>query len=77
MNITEPGLQLSHEELVSLTGYARAHEQLAELLSRGYHRAHRNRLGHVVLTRAHFDAVERGSAPAPARPKVRMLRPVA
>ena len=58
----EAGLVLSHAELVQLTGYERPHEQLQELQRRGYHRAHRNRLGNVVLTRAHFEAVERGAA---------------
>lgn len=69
-------LILTQAELVALTGYRRPHEQLAELLRRGYHRAHRNRLGEVVLTRAHYDAVERGAAPA-HRPKVRLLKQAA
>ncbi len=71
--IDPQALILSEAELVALTGYRRPHEQLAELLRRGYHRAHRNRLGDVVLTRAHYEAVERGAA-APSRPKVRLLK---
>lgn len=70
-------LLLSPAELLELTGYERPHEQLQELLRRGYHRAHRNRLGTVVLTRAHFEAVERGEPAAPPRPKLRLLRPAA
>jgi hypothetical protein len=52
-------LVLSPDELVRLTGYRRAHEQLRELHSQGFTRARRNRLGEVVLERAHYDAVER------------------
>lgn len=70
------GLLLTPAELEQLTGYERPHEQLQELLRRGYHRAHRNRLGTVVLTRVHFEAVERGEPQAPPRPKVRTLRSV-
>jgi hypothetical protein len=63
-------LTLSPEELRELTGYARAAEQLAELHRRGFSRAYRNRLGEVVLERAHFEAVCSGAI-VPARPKVR------
>jgi hypothetical protein len=63
-------LTLSAEQLENLTGYKRQAEQLAELHRRGYSRAYRDRLGRVVLTRAHFDAVEAGAI-VPARPKVR------
>jgi len=63
-------LTLSPDELRELTGYTRAAEQLAELHRRGFSRAWRNRLGDVVLERAHFEAVSRGAI-VPARPKVR------
>ena len=45
-------LILSEAELAALTGYRRAHEQLAELHRRGFSRARRDRLGRVVLERA-------------------------
>lgn len=64
-------LKLSEQELRDLTGYSRQAEQLAELHKLGFARAHRNRLGEVVLTRAHYDAVESGKV-EPARPKVRI-----
>jgi hypothetical protein len=63
-------LTLSPEQLAALTGYKRQAEQLAELHRRGYSRAYRDRLGRVVLTRAHFESVEAGAI-VPARPKVR------
>jgi hypothetical protein len=63
-------LCLTPEQLENLTGYKRQAEQLAELHRRGYSRAYRDRLGRVVLTRAHYDAVESGAV-VPARPKVR------
>jgi hypothetical protein len=33
------------------------------LLARGFHRAHRDRSGQVVLERAHYEAVCRGATP--------------
>lgn len=69
----QPTLLLTADELEALTGYRRAADQLRELLRQGFHRARRNRLGDVVLERAHYDAVVRGEA-APARPKVRLLK---
>jgi hypothetical protein len=65
---------LSPDELYSVTGYRRAHEQLAELHRQGFFRARRNRLGGVVLERSHYDAVCAGASQQPARPKVRLLR---
>lgn len=68
-------LVLTAEELVELTGYHQPAKQLEELLRQGFSRARRDRLGRVVLERAHYDAVARGgrheSAP---RPKLRLLR---
>lgn len=66
-------LLLSEAELVRLTGYQRAAEQLDELRRQGFSRARRNRLGRVVLERSHYDAVTRGEQSAP-KPKVRHLR---
>jgi hypothetical protein len=65
-------LILAPDELVALTGYKRASDQLAELHRQGFSRARRDRLGRVVLERAHYDAVCAGAQQA-ARPKVRLL----
>lgn len=47
-------LRLSNDEIKDLTGYSRKAEQLEELHRRGFYRAYRDRLGRVVLERAHF-----------------------
>ena len=54
---------LSRDEIVSLTGgYRKPAKQLAELHRQGFHRARRSMLtGQVVLERAHYEAVCRGS----------------
>lgn len=67
-------LLLSDTELVALTGYRRAAEQLVWLHAHGFHRAERNRLGKVTLTRAHYDAVERATQPAQQEPRRPMLK---
>lgn len=69
-------LLLSEDELEALTGYRRAAEQLAELHRQGFSRARRDRLGRVVLERAHYDAVCAGVQQT-ARPKVRLLKQAA
>ena len=66
-------LLLTDEEVVALTGYHQPARQLAELHRQGFSRARRDRLGRVVLERAHYDAVARGEQSAP-RPKVRLLK---
>ena len=48
---------LPADELFAVTGYSRAAEQLAELHRLGFVRARIDRLGRVVLERAHYDAV--------------------
>lgn len=48
---------LSASEIADLTGYARPAEQVAELHRLGFTRARIDRLGRVVLERAHYDAV--------------------
>jgi hypothetical protein len=72
-------LLLSKAEIERLTSYARPGDQLAELRRQGFHRARRNRLGEVVLERAHYDAVcTRGCNASDAeddRPRPK-LRPV-
>lgn len=55
-------LLLSPAEIARLTGYRRGQEQLEELHRQGFFRARRNRLGEVVLERAHYDAVAAGGA---------------
>lgn len=65
-------LLLTDPELQRLTGYKRAAEQVAELHRQGFARARRDRLGRVVLERAHYHAVCAGGA-QPARPQVRLL----
>lgn len=69
-------LLLSPAELVALTGYKLPSAQLATLQAQGFHRARRNPAGHVVLERAHYEAVCRGESQAP-RPRVKppSLRP--
>lgn len=69
-------LLLSAAEVEALTGYLRPCDQLRDLQRQGFHRARRNRLGAVVLERAHYDAVCAGrQAPAgqDALPPVRLL----
>lgn len=67
---------LTHDELVDITGYEQPARILATLHARGFHRAWRNRLGEVVLERAHYDAVCAGATQA-ARPKVRLMHKAA
>ena len=50
-------LLLSPEEITAVTGYRKPALQVRELRSRGFNRARVNVLNHVVLERAHFDAV--------------------
>lgn len=48
---------LTPDELLAVSGYARAAEQLAELHRLGFIRARIDRLGRVVLERSHYEAV--------------------
>ncbi|RYE43923.1 MAG: DUF4224 domain-containing protein [Hyphomicrobiales bacterium] len=52
-------LTLSESEIVALTGYQYPTRQLEVLRARGFYRAVMGRSG-VVLTRAHYEAVESG-----------------
>lgn len=61
-------LLMSEAELVKLTGYKRAAEQLEELHRLGFFRARRNRLNEIVLERAHYDAVCAAAHPAQRQP---------
>jgi len=56
-------LTLTPDELHELTGYRQPAAQLAELHRQGFHRARRVRTGHVILERAHFEAVRSSTAP--------------
>jgi len=68
-------LILDRDELRRLTGYKQPAAQLAELKRLGFTRARRDRLGRVVLTRAHYDAVEAGRNPGPeTTPKLHIPR---
>jgi len=51
---------LTPDELIELTGYRQPAAQLQALHKQGYWRARRLITGAVVLTRAHFEAIERG-----------------
>lgn len=54
-------ITLSAEELISLTGYRRAGDQLRELRRQGFHRARRSTAtGDVILERAHYHAIVEG-----------------
>lgn len=74
MEIAErPSLKLSSEEIVELTnGLTQPHAQLKELHRRGFVRASRPRNGPVVLSRAHYLAVEqaRPAEPVSAGPAI-------
>jgi hypothetical protein len=63
---------LSDTEIERLTGYRRPHEQLAELHRQGFSRARRDRLGRIVLERAHYEAVAAGNVVRP-KPQLRLL----
>jgi hypothetical protein len=64
-------LTLSDAELRDLTGYAQPACQLRELHRQGFSRARRDRLGRVVLERAHYDAVAAGRLAEPSAPQLR------
>lgn len=73
--LTPADLLLSDAELVALTGYKRASEQIAELHRQGFVRARKSMAGGVILERAHYEAVCRGpqvQAPKVRKPTVRM-----
>jgi hypothetical protein len=74
-----PSLNLSEREIVDAAGgYVRPAEQLRELHARGFSRAYIPKVGrkHVVLERAHYDAVTRGQfGPAPANDVARPAAP--
>lgn len=68
---------LTKGEIRTLTGCAHAQAQLDELRRQGFHRARRNRLGQVVLERAHYEAVCRGdviNSSDASRPQLRSVR---
>lgn len=68
-------LTLDAEEIRRITGYTQATKQVEELHRQGFYRARRNRLGAVVLERAHYDAVcaggQRPANDSKAQPRVR------
>lgn len=65
-------LILTADELLALTGYRQPAAQLAELHRQGYHRARRSPVsGHVILERAHYEAVASGMVPQASTPQLR------
>lgn len=73
--LTPADLLLTDAELVALTGYKRAAEQIAELHRQGFVRARKSMAGGVILERAHYEAVCRAplvQAPRVRKPAVRM-----
>jgi hypothetical protein len=60
-HIEPHGIILSHDEIVTITGYARPADQLKTLHAMGRERARRGPNGKVILERAHFEAVVTGS----------------
>jgi hypothetical protein len=60
-------ITLTRDEIEALTGYTNATKQLNVLHDRGFHRAFINRLGDVVLERAHYEAVSRGELHQPVQ----------
>lgn len=70
---THTGLTMTAAEVREITGgYKRAADQLKALHARGFFRAYL-RDGHVVLERAHYEAVCRGAIEQP-RPRVKPPR---
>lgn len=70
-------LILSSAEIEALTGYRLASCQLEELRRQGFHRARRNPAGHVVLERAHYQAVcagQDGAQPPADQPMLKSQR---
>lgn len=71
-------LVLTAAELEQLTSYRQPAKQLAELHRQGFYRARRNRMGDVVLERAHYDAVcaagRQAQVEQETRPTVRLLK---
>lgn len=61
-------IKLSPEEIFEITGYKLPAHQLEVLHRRGFYRACIGRHG-VVLTRAHFEAVEHGQDKASPPPR--------
>lgn len=67
-------LTLDSDELHALTGYRQPAAQLRELHRQGFHRARRSPAGHVVLERAHYEAVCAGREPVAANDTMPLLR---
>lgn len=63
-------ITLTPAEIEGITGYRRGAEQLDELRRQGFYRARRDRLGRVVLERAHYDAVCSDRTRPEAAPKL-------
>ena len=69
--LERPSIVLTQDEIIAITGYRQPARQLADLHSRGFHRATLGRDG-IVLERAHYEAVCCGAVER-ARPKVQLV----
>jgi hypothetical protein len=62
-NFELQSLILSEKELYLITGYKKPQLQLQELKRQGFYRARQSqRTGSIILERAHYDAICRGSS---------------
>lgn len=64
---------LSHDEIISITGYKRPSDQVSELHRQGFYRARRSPTAGVILERAHYESICAGAGPA-NEPQVRVPR---
>ena len=69
--LERPSIVLTQDEIIAITGYRQPARQLADLHTRGFHRATLGRDG-IVLERAHYEAVCCGTVER-ARPKVQLV----
>lgn len=69
--LERPSIVLTQDEIIAITGYRQPARQLADLHTRGFHRATLGRDG-IVLERAHYEAVCCGAVER-ARPKVQLV----
>ena len=67
---------LTPDEIRQITGYARPADQFVELQRQGFFRARRApTTGHIILERAHYEAVCAGARQARPTVRVPQLRP--
>lgn len=66
--MTAMPINLSPAEIEELTGYQVPSKQLATLKAQGFWRARRSIRGHVILERAHYEAVCAGATQGQTSP---------